>query len=125
MSAPIKSNHVCFKADKRSVSPHRFPLLRSGSLSSRPKTQSSSRSTTPHSSRPTTPSNSNGQRRVRSLCSPFFYYIKRKMTSLLLCFAKILCLRCATHFSFLPVSIRTSKISIDADTGRKGQQQGC
>lgn len=93
MSAPIKSNHVCFKADKRSVSPHRFPLLRSGSLSSRPKTQSSSRSTTPHSSRPTTPSNSNGQRRVRSLCSPFFYYIKRKMTSLLLCFAKILCLR--------------------------------
>ncbi|XP_038895521.1 protein ABIL2-like [Benincasa hispida] len=52
--------------DKRSVSPHRFPLLRSGSLSSRPKTQSSSRSTTPHSSRPTTPSNSNGQRRYPS-----------------------------------------------------------
>ncbi|XP_022141077.1 protein ABIL2-like [Momordica charantia] len=52
--------------DKRSVSPHRFPLLRSGSLSSRPKTQSSSRPTTPNSSRPTTPSNSNGQRRYPS-----------------------------------------------------------
>ncbi|KAG7013318.1 Protein ABIL2, partial [Cucurbita argyrosperma subsp. argyrosperma] len=52
--------------DKRSVSPHRFPLLRSGSLSIRPKTQSSSRSTTPNSSRPTTPSNSNGQRRYPS-----------------------------------------------------------
>ncbi|XP_022923034.1 protein ABIL2-like [Cucurbita moschata] len=52
--------------DKRSVSPHRFPLLRSGSLSSRPKTQSSSRPTTPNSSTPTTPSISNGQRRYPS-----------------------------------------------------------
>ncbi|CAL1404483.1 unnamed protein product [Linum trigynum] len=34
--------------DKRTVSPHRFPLLRSGSVSSRP--------TTPGASRPTTPS---------------------------------------------------------------------
>uniref|UniRef100_A0A803L2J1 Uncharacterized protein n=1 Tax=Chenopodium quinoa TaxID=63459 RepID=A0A803L2J1_CHEQI len=35
--------------DKRSVSPHRFPLLRSGSLASRPTTPKSSRSTTPNS----------------------------------------------------------------------------
>ncbi|KNA22347.1 hypothetical protein SOVF_035020 [Spinacia oleracea] len=35
--------------DKRSVSPHRFPLLRSGSLASRPTTPKSSRPTTPNS----------------------------------------------------------------------------
>ncbi|KAM7499785.1 hypothetical protein LguiA_024199 [Lonicera macranthoides] len=40
--------------EKRAVSPHRFPLLRSGSLSSRPTTPNS-RSTTPKASRPTTP----------------------------------------------------------------------
>ncbi|XP_024029776.1 protein ABIL2 [Morus notabilis] len=51
--------------DKRSVSPHRFPLLRSGSLSSRPVTPSS-RSTTPNSSRPTTPNPSNTRRRYPS-----------------------------------------------------------
>ncbi|XP_030549161.1 protein ABIL2-like [Rhodamnia argentea] len=41
--------------DKRTVSPNRFPLLRSGSLSSRPVTPKSSRPTTPNPSRPTTP----------------------------------------------------------------------
>ncbi|KAL7003628.1 Protein abil2 [Sarracenia purpurea var. burkii] len=46
--------------DKRSVSPHRFPLLRSGSLSSRPTTPNS-RSTTPNPSRPTTPNASVGR----------------------------------------------------------------
>ncbi|XP_071721667.1 protein ABIL2-like [Rutidosis leptorrhynchoides] len=40
--------------DKRAVSPHRFPLLRSGSVSNR----SITRPTTPVSSRPTTPSSS-------------------------------------------------------------------
>ncbi|XP_052204720.1 protein ABIL2 [Diospyros lotus] len=40
--------------DKRTVSPHRFPLLRSGSLSSRSATPNS-RASTPNSSRPTTP----------------------------------------------------------------------
>ncbi|EEF45668.1 protein ABIL2 [Ricinus communis] len=44
--------------DKRSVSPHRFPLLRSGSVSSRP--------TTPNSSRPTTPSSAAARRRYLS-----------------------------------------------------------
>lgn len=42
-SAPRKEQ------DKRSVSPHRFPLLRSGSLASRPTTPKSSRPTTPNS----------------------------------------------------------------------------
>ncbi|KAB1209433.1 Protein ABIL2 [Morella rubra] len=41
--------------EKRTVSPHRFPLLRSGSLSSRPKTPNSLPPTTANSSRPTTP----------------------------------------------------------------------
>ncbi|KAL4574749.1 hypothetical protein LXL04_021585 [Taraxacum kok-saghyz] len=44
--------------EKRSVSPRRFSLLRTGSLSSRPTTPNSkpnSRSTTPNRSRPTTP----------------------------------------------------------------------
>ncbi|KDP45550.1 hypothetical protein JCGZ_18175 [Jatropha curcas] len=41
--------------EKRTVSPHRFPLLRSGSVSSRP--------TTPNSSRPTTPSSAAAARR--------------------------------------------------------------
>ncbi|KAK4277579.1 hypothetical protein QN277_015556 [Acacia crassicarpa] len=42
--------------DKRATSPYRFPLLRNGSLSSRPTTpKSSTRPTTPNSSRPTTP----------------------------------------------------------------------
>ncbi|KAA8533588.1 hypothetical protein F0562_030978 [Nyssa sinensis] len=47
--------------EKRTVSPHRFPLLRSGSLSSRSATPNS-RSTTPNSSRPTTPNPSAGRR---------------------------------------------------------------
>ncbi|XP_068329504.1 protein ABIL2-like [Pyrus communis] len=49
--------------DKRTVSPHRFPLLRSGSLASRPTTPNKSRSTTPNSSRPTTPNPANARRR--------------------------------------------------------------
>ncbi|PRQ60458.1 putative ABI family protein [Rosa chinensis] len=52
--------------DKRTVSPHRFPLLRSGSLASRPTTPSKSQSTTPNSSRPTTPNLSNARRRYPS-----------------------------------------------------------
>ncbi|KAJ7959360.1 Protein ABIL2 [Quillaja saponaria] len=52
--------------EKRTVSPHRFPLLRSGSLSSRPVTPNSSRPTTPNSSRPTTPNSSNARPRYPS-----------------------------------------------------------
>ncbi|KAI4337982.1 hypothetical protein L6164_016341 [Bauhinia variegata] len=52
--------------DKRTVSPHRFPLLRTGSLSSRPTTPKPSRPTTPSSSRPTTPNTSNARRRYPS-----------------------------------------------------------
>ncbi|XP_062120086.1 protein ABIL2 isoform X1 [Humulus lupulus] len=52
--------------DKRTVSPHRFPLLRSGSLSSRSVTPNSSRPITPNSSRPTTPNSSNARRRYPS-----------------------------------------------------------
>lgn len=51
--------------EKRAVSPHRFPLLRTGSLASRPttpNTRSNSRSTTPNPSRPTTPSSVGRQR---------------------------------------------------------------
>ncbi|KAI7725237.1 hypothetical protein M8C21_023756 [Ambrosia artemisiifolia] len=51
--------------DKRSVSPLRFPLLHTGSLSSRPTTPSSrpnSRPKTPNPSRPTTPSSTGRQR---------------------------------------------------------------
>ncbi|XP_065878051.1 protein ABIL2-like isoform X1 [Euphorbia lathyris] len=40
------------ESDKRSVSPYRFPLLRSGSMSSRPTTPNSSRPTTPNSAAP-------------------------------------------------------------------------
>ncbi|BFG23529.1 hypothetical protein CerSpe_098040 [Prunus speciosa] len=52
--------------EKRTVSPHRFPLLRSGSLASRPTTPNKSQSTTPNSSRPTTPNPSNARRRYPS-----------------------------------------------------------
>ncbi|KAI3712510.1 hypothetical protein L1987_71068 [Smallanthus sonchifolius] len=51
--------------DKRSVSPRKFPLLRTGSLSSRPITTSSrpnSRPKTPNPSRPTTPTSIGRQR---------------------------------------------------------------
>ncbi|XP_057798769.1 protein ABIL3 [Salvia miltiorrhiza] len=47
--------------ERRTVSPHRFPLLRSGSLSSKPSTPKSSRPTTPNQSRPTTPNSSLGR----------------------------------------------------------------
>lgn len=50
---------------KESVSPHRFPLIRTGSLSSRPTTPNS-RATTPNSSRPTTPNAFNGLQRFSS-----------------------------------------------------------
>ncbi|XP_041014047.1 protein ABIL2-like isoform X1 [Juglans microcarpa x Juglans regia] len=57
--------------EKRTVSPYRFPLLRSGSLSRRPMTPNSVRPTTPNSSNsstPTTPNspNSNARRRYPS-----------------------------------------------------------
>ncbi|KAL3524420.1 hypothetical protein ACH5RR_017254 [Cinchona calisaya] len=41
--------------EKRTVSPHRFPLLRTGSIASRQTTPMKSRPTTPNPSRPTTP----------------------------------------------------------------------
>nr|KYP33756.1 Protein ABIL2 [Cajanus cajan] len=54
--------------EKRTVSPYRFPLLRTGSLSSRPTTpKTSSRPTTPNSARrPTTPSPSDERLRYAS-----------------------------------------------------------
>ncbi|XP_011075964.1 protein ABIL2 [Sesamum indicum] len=47
--------------ERRTVSPHRFPLLRSGSLSSKPTTPRSSNPSTPNRSRPTTPNPSLGR----------------------------------------------------------------
>ncbi|KAI3457993.1 hypothetical protein Pfo_014656 [Paulownia fortunei] len=47
--------------ERRTVSPHRFPLLRSGSLSSKPTTPKSSHPSTPNRSRPTTPNPSFGR----------------------------------------------------------------
>lgn len=47
--------------EKRTVSPHRFPLLRTGSLSSKPTTPKNSNPTTPNRSRSTTPNPSLGR----------------------------------------------------------------
>ncbi|CAI9774190.1 unnamed protein product [Fraxinus pennsylvanica] len=62
--------------EKRTVSPFRFPLLRSGSYSSKPNTPKSSRPTTPNRSRATTPNPSFGRqqyisepRKTASMCS--------------------------------------------------------
>lgn len=52
--------------DKRSVSPYRFPLLRTGSRTSRSTTPNMSRSTTPKPSRPITPNPSNTKQRYPS-----------------------------------------------------------
>ncbi|KAK4769345.1 hypothetical protein SAY86_027495 [Trapa natans] len=52
--------------DKRTVSPHRFPLLRSGSVTNRSVTPMASRPTTPNTSRPTNPSPSLAGRRYPS-----------------------------------------------------------
>nr|KYP48038.1 Protein ABIL2 [Cajanus cajan] len=52
--------------ERRSVSPYRFPLLRTGSRSSRPTTPKTSRPTTPNPSRPTTPNPSNARQRYPS-----------------------------------------------------------
>ncbi|XP_057452362.1 protein ABIL2 [Lotus japonicus] len=52
--------------EKRSVSPYRFPLLRTGSRSSRPTTPRTSRPTTPNPSRPITPSPSGARQRYPS-----------------------------------------------------------
>ncbi|CAK7324192.1 unnamed protein product [Dovyalis caffra] len=54
------------ESEKRTVSPHRFPLLRSGSVSSRPTTPKTSRPTTPKTSRPTTPSSAPAKKRYPS-----------------------------------------------------------
>ncbi|KZV17204.1 hypothetical protein F511_04005 [Dorcoceras hygrometricum] len=48
-------------SEKRTVSPHRFPLLRTVSLSSKPTAPKSSRPTTPNRSRSTTPNPSLGR----------------------------------------------------------------
>ncbi|KAG5067403.1 hypothetical protein JHK86_011134 [Glycine max] len=55
-----------FRNERRSVSPYRFPLLRTGSRSSRPPTPKISRPTTPNPSRPTTPNPSNARQRYPS-----------------------------------------------------------
>lgn len=69
-------------AEKRTVSPHRFPLLRAGSLSSRPTTPNSrattptSRLTTPNLSRSTSPNMSRSatpNSRKGVMCQPGFY----------------------------------------------------
>lgn len=60
----LSSNNFSHISDKRTVSPHRFPLLRSGSISNRPKTPNARRPMTPNSSRPTTPNASDAKRRV-------------------------------------------------------------
>ncbi|BAT78850.1 Protein ABIL3 Abl interactor-like protein [Vigna angularis] len=52
--------------ERRSVSPYRFPLLRTGSRSSRPTTPKISRPTTPNPSRPITPNPSNARQRYPS-----------------------------------------------------------
>ncbi|XP_073044816.1 protein ABIL2-like [Primulina eburnea] len=52
--------------EKRTVSPHRFPLLRTSSLSSKPTTPKTSNPTTPNRSRPTTPDPSLGRQTVIS-----------------------------------------------------------
>ncbi|KAK4792004.1 hypothetical protein SAY86_022439 [Trapa natans] len=52
--------------DKRAVSPHRFPLLRSGSFTNRSVTPKSSRPTTPSTRGPTTPNLSLAGRRYPS-----------------------------------------------------------
>ncbi|KAL2556349.1 Protein ABIL3 [Forsythia ovata] len=52
--------------EKRTMSPLRFPLLRSGSFSSKPNTPNSSRPTTPNRSRPTTPNPSFGRQQYIS-----------------------------------------------------------
>ncbi|XP_047968171.1 protein ABIL3-like isoform X1 [Salvia hispanica] len=52
--------------ERRTESPRRFPLLRSGSLSSKPSTPKSSRPTTPNKSRPTTPNPALGRQPVIS-----------------------------------------------------------
>ncbi|WVZ18313.1 hypothetical protein V8G54_005635 [Vigna mungo] len=52
--------------ERRSISPYRFPLLRTGSRSSRPTTPKISRPTTPNPSRPTTPNPSNARQRYPS-----------------------------------------------------------
>ncbi|XP_051143827.1 protein ABIL2 isoform X2 [Andrographis paniculata] len=53
-------------SDKRSASPHRFPLLRSGSLYSKPTTPKSSNTSTPNRSRPTTPNPALGRQQYIS-----------------------------------------------------------
>ncbi|KAG9134386.1 hypothetical protein Leryth_027164 [Lithospermum erythrorhizon] len=57
LSATMPKNNL----EKRTVSPHRFPLLRSGSFSSKPTTPKTSRSTTPNQSRPTLRNSSFGR----------------------------------------------------------------
>ncbi|CAA0813027.1 Protein ABIL3 [Striga hermonthica] len=47
--------------EKRATSPHRFPLMRSGSLSMKPSTPRGSNSSTPNRTRPTTPNPSLGR----------------------------------------------------------------
>ncbi|XP_027110050.2 protein ABIL3 isoform X1 [Coffea eugenioides] len=49
------------ESEKRTVSPHRFPLLRTGSLASRQTTPKKSRPTSPNPTRPTTPNPSIGR----------------------------------------------------------------
>ncbi|CAI9762493.1 unnamed protein product [Fraxinus pennsylvanica] len=52
--------------EKRTASPHRFPLLHSGSFSSKPTTPKVSRPSTPNSSRPTTPNPALGRQQYLS-----------------------------------------------------------
>ncbi|GAA0144201.1 scaffold/adaptor protein [Lithospermum erythrorhizon] len=68
LSATMPKNNL----EKRTVSPHRFPLLRSGSFSSKPTTPKTSRSTTPNQSRPTLRNSSFGRHQPQKSASMRF-----------------------------------------------------
>lgn len=97
--------------ERRSVSPYRFPLLRTGSRSSsRPTTPKISRPTTPNPSRPTTPNPSNARQRVSNVNHGCFLSMSpiNSVVSLT-----------ASPFMFPPVPFRAAQIIFNAIICRK------
>lgn len=106
--------------DKRSVSPYRFPLLRTGSRSSsRPTTPKTSRPNTPKPTRPITPNPSNAKPRVSDInhsCMLFNTLVISSVVYLT-----------ASSFMFLqypsePRKSASMRLSAERDNGKDAEQ---
>lgn len=105
--------------EKRSVSPYRFPLLRTGSRSSRPTTPKTSRSSTPNPTRPITPNPSNAARQRVSDINQCMLLNTLAMSSVVYLTGLYLC---SYQYPSEPRKSASMRLSAERDNGKEVEQ---